>query len=363
MSVYPIPSTETIRANAGSNGHVAVSTFSGGGGASLGLTWAGFRVLWANEFIGAAADTYSANFPTTPVDQSDIRAVTAETIRAVIGDVELDLFEGSPPCASFSNAGARERHWGKTKAYSETRQRTDDLFHEYARLVGELRPRAFVAENVAGLAQGISRGYLIEIVEALQAHGYRAAVWKLDARFLGVAQSRPRLVIVGVRDDLPGFPAKPVPVPEVPLSEAIDPTDDRFYFVRRTPGIDPWRALTEVDEYAQPSIVGFSIAPLAKQLRPGRSHPVRFSLARCSWNAPSFCVVQIAGSVGSASVIHPEGDRKFSVIELKRICGFPDDYVLTGSYLQRVERLGRAVSPPMYRAVGESISAWLTTVK
>lgn len=361
--VYPIPSTASIRRRAGTNGHTAVSTFSGGGGASLGLTWAGFRVLWANEFVDAAAETYSANFPSTPVDRSDIRTVTGETIRAAIGDVELDLFEGSPPCASFSTAGARERHWGQEKAYSETRQRTDDLFYEYARLVGELRPRAFVAENVAGLGKGISRGYLVEIVETLQGHGYRTAVWKLDARFLGVTQSRPRLVIVGVRDDLPGFPVKPVPQPEVPLRAAIDPDDGRFYLVAREPGVDPWRTDLDVDENAQPSIDGFSIAPLARETRPGKNHPTRFSLARCSWNGPAFCVVQIAGSVGAASVIHPAGDRKFSVVELKRICGFPDDYRLTGTYLQRVERLGRAVAPPMYREVGRSISAWLTTVK
>jgi DNA (cytosine-5)-methyltransferase 1 len=53
------------------------------------------------------------------------------------------------------------------------------------------------------------------------------------------------------------------------------------------------------------------------------------------------------GHPGIASVTHPTERRKLTIAELKRICGFPDDFVLTGSYAQQWERLGRAVPPVM----------------
>jgi DNA (cytosine-5)-methyltransferase 1 len=56
-----------------------------------------------------------------------------------------------------------------------------------------------------------------------------------------------------------------------------------------------------------------------------------------------------------ASVCHPYEKRKFTIAELKRICAFPDDFVLTGSYAQQWERLGNSVPPLMMRAISEVV--------
>ena len=61
------------------------------------------------------------------------------------------------------------------------------------------------------------------------------------------------------------------------------------------------------------------------------------------------------GNTSKASVAHPTERRKFSIAELKRICAFPDDFQLTGSYAQQWERLGRAVPPVMMRTVAEAV--------
>src|SRR4051812_23563290 len=138
------------------NGFNAVSTFSGCGGSSLGYRMAGFRVLWCNEFIAAARETYRANAADyTVIDSRDIRQVKPEDVLSTIKmqPGQLDLLDGSPPCASFSMAGKRSALWGKTKKYSETAQRTDDLFFEFARLIRGIQPKVFVAENVAGLVR------------------------------------------------------------------------------------------------------------------------------------------------------------------------------------------------------------------
>ena len=75
---------------------IAVSTFSGCGGSCLGVKRAGFRVVWANEFVAEARETYRANHPEVVLDERSIRDVDPEEILAVSGPV--DLLEGSPPC-------------------------------------------------------------------------------------------------------------------------------------------------------------------------------------------------------------------------------------------------------------------------
>jgi site-specific DNA-cytosine methylase len=141
--------------------------------------------------------------------------VTGAEILAAVGRErgDVDVLEGSPPCASFSTAGKRSAGWGSVKPYSDTSQRVDDLFFEYARLVDEIRPRAFVAENVSGLVKGVAKGYFLEILRALRAPGYVVAARLLDAQWLGVPQARQRIIFVGVRADLverygvgPAFP-------------------------------------------------------------------------------------------------------------------------------------------------------------
>ncbi len=96
------------------NGYNVISTFSGCGGSSLGYKLAGYKILWANEFIPIAADTYELNHKGTIVDRRDIRLIQPEEILETIGlkQGELDLMDGSPPCASFSTAGKREKAWG-----------------------------------------------------------------------------------------------------------------------------------------------------------------------------------------------------------------------------------------------------------
>jgi DNA (cytosine-5)-methyltransferase 1 len=211
---YRVPTMAEVAA-APLNGFTAVSTFSGCGGSSLGYRMAGFRVAWANEFVDAARDTYRANAPATTLDGRDIRDVTgAEVLDAVgLSSGELDLLDGSPPCAAFSTAGKRQDGWGTVNSYSDTAQRSDDLFFEYARLVGEIQPRVFVAENVSGLVKGSAKGYFKLILRALRAVGYRVEARLLNAAWLGVPQSRQRLFFIGVREDLNLPPVFPQPLP------------------------------------------------------------------------------------------------------------------------------------------------------
>ena len=256
---YRVPTMDEVRAIE-PNGYSVVSTFSGAGGSCLGFRMAGYRALWASEFIEHAANTYAANAPDVPLDRRDIREIDPSEILERVGlDVgALDVLEGSPPCASFSASSMKLGHrgWGEEVAYSGKRQRVDDLFWEYARIRDGLRPRVFVAENVTGLARGVSRGYFKEILARLS-EGYRVAARALDAQWLGVPQARQRIIFVGVRDDLDLEigPAFPTPLPyRYTLAEAIADAGGG--------PVDP--------ETGWPvSLDGYKIAPYYDRLRPG----------------------------------------------------------------------------------------------
>lgn len=315
---YRVPLMSEI-ANIPYNGYNAISTFSGCGGSSLGYKLAGFKVLYANEFIPAAQDTYRANHPGTYLDTRDIRTVSSSDILEIIkmNPGELDLFDGSPPCASFSTAGKREAGWGKVKQYSDTKQRTDDLFFEYARLIRGVKPKVFVAENVSGLIKGTAKGYFLEILQALKECGYNVKAKVLDAQWLGVPQMRQRLIFVGVRNDLNTEPQFPRPL-------------DYFYSVK-----DACHHVSHFDM--------------------GR----RFGVVE-KWDSarsPYQTVGDGASSGnGLATKVYTENEaRKFTIPELKRICSFPDDFILTGSFSQQWERLGRAVPPIMMYHIAKTV--------
>ena len=177
--------------------------------------WPGSRCSGRTSSFPAAQETYRLNHPDTILDTRDIRKIQPQEILSAIGMEagQIDLLDGSPPCASFSTAGKRNKVWGKVKAYSDSSQRTDDLFFEFARLLDGLQPRTFVAENVSGLVKGVSKGYFLEILKSLKGCGYRVEAKVLDAQWLGVPQMRQRLIFVGVREDLGLAPAFPKPLP------------------------------------------------------------------------------------------------------------------------------------------------------
>jgi DNA (cytosine-5)-methyltransferase 1 len=318
---YRIPTMAEVRALP-LNGYRVCSTFSGGGGSTLGLRMAGFRVAYANEFIAAARDTYAANWPDTPLDPRDIRQVTGPEMLAIAGlplTTDIDVLEGSPPCAAFSVAGVVSKGWNRQKDYSDNaRQRVDDLFFEFARLVGDLRPRTFVAENVAGLVMGHSRGYFLAILDALQRPGYTVRAEVLDAKWLGVPQERKRLIFIGVRNDLGMQPIFPKPLPYFHTITALFPHIRRM---RVAGGPAKWRWAND---------------------RPAATITASDG-ARTNQTAymSSYLIETMQGEI-----------RKWTVDELRQLAGFPPDYILTGSEAQQWERIGRAVPPEVYRRVG-----------
>lgn len=99
----------------------------------------------------------------------------------------------------------------------------------------------------------------------------------------------------------------------------------------------------------------FAIGEEWDKLRPGEQSDRYFQLVRPAADEPAPTITAAGGNSSTVGVTHPTEKRKFSIAELRRICGFPDDFVLTGTYAQQWERLGRAVPPVMMSHVAATV--------
>ena len=347
---YSVPSMDDVRKAKGSNGFTMVSSFSGCGGSCLGFELAGFNLLWANEFIPEARETYRANHDDVILDGRDVREVKGSEILEAIGLSvgELDLFEGSPPCSSFSMAGSREKAWGKVKSYSDSEQKSDDLFFEYSRLIKEIQPKTFIAENVSGLVRGTALGYFREILRDLRANGYQVEAKLLDASWLGVPQARKRIIFIGVRNDLVKkykvAPAFPSPFDyQYSLNEALEEVPKLDKYLDSETGKD-----IGLERYA--------VGPEWDKTQIGKASQKYFQLVKPHPSKPIPTITTKVGIVGAAAVVHPLEKRNFTLQELRLLSSFPADFILTGTYAQRCERIGRSVPPLMAKAIGETIA-------
>ena len=337
------------------NRKTILSTFSGCGGSCLGLRMCGFKVLWANEFIKSAREAYHINFPTTIIDSRDIRAIKPKEILKTLSlsPLDIDILEGSPPCASFSTAGSRQGGWNQIRDYSETRQRVDDLFFEFIRIVKGIQPKVFIAENVLGLVTGISKGYFKLILEEMKALPYLIKVQRLEAQWLGVPQLRQRLFFIGVHKNLKRLPVFPKPLPyRYSIEDAIP-------WLQFKTNIPKNKELLYIEP--ESNIERFKIGKEWKKLHIGQHHKKFFQLYRSNPRRPSGTITTLNGApglatiTGRATITHPYECRYFSIAELKRLASFPDDFILTGTYIQQYERIARSVPPLMMKAIGEII--------
>ncbi len=404
---YHIPTMKEVR-RVPMGGYSAISTFSGCGGSCLGYQMAGFNIIWANEMEPNAAETYRLNFPDSIVDQRDIRDIDPQEILQAINmkPGELDLLDGSPPCQSFSTAGKREKYWGKSIKHGDgTSQRSDDLFFEYTRLLKRIQPKVFIAENVSGLIKGVAKGYFKNILQELKSCGYIVEARLLDAQWLGVPQMRCRIIFIGIRRDLvdhyhimPKFPqpfsyqysvidgigdlingmnkrqliqngTKPkswkknsYTSPAIMAGRSvnircIEDTKGAFSYGDFTKGPSPTVRSGGVGHlYVETDISKYAIAKEWDKLKPGEASEKYFNLVKPNARKPCPTVTAIGGSSPSiASVTHPSEKRKFTIAELKRICAFPDDFTLIGSYSQQWARLGNSVPPLMMKAIAQVV--------
>lgn len=162
----------------------AVSIFSGCGGSDFGLRMAGFDILVANDISPYACATYKLNMPETEVVSGDISKIEKFPY--------AEILIGCYPCQGFSQGGPRN-----------PLKNINYLYREFDRVLRIIKPKAFIVENVSGMARANYKHLLRNQVVRFRLAGYKLAGPEiLNAYDYGVAQTRKRVFIVGIRSDI-----------------------------------------------------------------------------------------------------------------------------------------------------------------
>jgi DNA (cytosine-5)-methyltransferase 1 len=347
-----------------------VSLFTGAMGLDLGLETEGFSTIVCNEVDDAALRTIRLNRPLLPVIPRPIEELGADDFSEAAGRevVGLPLLAGGPPCQAFAIFGRR-------RGLNDERGR---LIFEFVRMVDELRPQAFVMENVRGLhsmslvQKGHSRNghgrnaaehgsLLRKIIREFEATGYRVDCYVVNAVNYGAPQIRERVMCVGNPFDLetsfppPRYSNRPedgLP-PFKTLGETIgdgfaDPDPSLMDFSARkkrylemVPPGGNWRSLPED---VQKEAMGGQW-----YLKGGRSSTWR----KLSFDFP--CpTIQTMPNHAATSMCHPTEIRALTVGECAAIQEFPAGWRFAGSPTEKMRQIGNAVPVRLGQAAGEA---------
>ncbi|HEY4359108.1 MAG TPA: DNA cytosine methyltransferase [Acidobacteriaceae bacterium] len=381
----------------------SIELFAGAGGLGMGLHAAGFHSAAVVERDPYCCETIRENKKRGPLairtwnlEPSDVRDVNFGVFEGA-----LDLVSGGPPCQPFSTGG-------KHRAYEDTR----DMFPQAVRAVREIRPSAFIFENVKGLTRERFRNYFEYIKLQLQHpeiilksgetwsdhHArlerfetsnrreglhYKVVTQVLNAADYGVPQKRHRVFFVGFRDDLGIEWAFPQPTHswDALLWDQSShgsywdrhrvSKSSRFYAMRDRdlgqnlifpPDLKPWRTVRdaisdlppiETGKVSRNSITGHR-AQLGARTYPGHTgSPV---------DEPAKALkAGVHGVPGGENMIaNTNGSvRYFTMREAARLQTFPDDFLFTGSWSETMRQLGNAVPVDLAHVVGDSVIAQL----
>ena len=362
-----------------------VSFFAGGGGSSCGYKLAGGDMICVNEFQQIHADTYSANWPDTPVIVDDIRKIEPQQIQQIIGGVEIDILDGSPPCPPFSMSGTKRKGWGKEKmAYGWKQKNIEDLTFEQVRMVKTLQPKVIICENVKGLTMDYARDYLNMMIKEFEDCGYIMTHKVLNAWEHGVPQKRQRVFMVGVRNDVadkigmnwmtinsiypePDNNGKPViedairdlqtdPVNMAEAEELCEAmTKSAKYKWLKRMEKNPDRVMSVGDDVVGPWYRKWIAHRKARgKTLPEEKHSF-YQSRRVPWNQASHTLSEQGLMTSLAVHLHPAEDRVYTTYEAIRLMTLPNDYIQTGSLNDKLARIGLMVAPICLKNLVESI--------
>ena len=394
---------------------IAVDLFAGVGGMTLGFEQAGFDVLASVEIDPIHCATHEYNFPMWTVICASVTEISGDDIRqkSKIGDREVDVVFGGPPCQGFSMMGKR--------AFDDPR---NQLVLHFMRLVKELNAKYFVMENVKGLTLGNHRQFLDEVIENFEENGYhiinsyknsyknscktpcknsyKNPYKVLDASHFGVPQHRERLFLIGCRQglSLPNYPSpitKPAKAKRIP-KELVDLPDSPTVrdAIADLPDVSKYKELSNHDwcvaTYKKPKSTYSEYLRSLKSEPHNLAYPRKYdaklltssigtvhsetSIARFRSTAngevekisrflkldpDGICNTLRAGTPSNRGAftaprpIHPEQPRCITVREAARLHSYPDWFRFHSTKWHGFRQIGNSVPPLLARAVAAQL--------
>lgn len=321
-----------------------VSLFTGAGAMDLGFQAAGARIVFTADNMPEACQTLRHNFPDTlvfgpPQYSGDVRELDRAAVFEIsglqMGDV--DILVAGPPCQPFSVAAAqrflKEDPRFKRKGYEC--EEKGSLIFEALRLILEIRPRAFLIENVPGLVT-IDGGRSIRMVcNSLSEAGYRVTgPMILNALWYGLPQHRRRAFIVGCLGDKDFA----TPDPEAYLSSRHHSASRPCTVAEALVGFNYSLPNSDIRSHRASSVERY------KQLSYGE-RDLLGRVDRLDPLKPSKTVIAGGCSGGGRSHLHPFVARTLSVRESARLQTFPDHFEFFGKIGRQFTQVGNAVPP------------------
>jgi DNA (cytosine-5)-methyltransferase 1 len=340
--------------------YTAVDCFSGAGGLSLGLQWAGFEILLSFDNDGKCIETQKSNpkylnHPAVRVSVEEM--LSGELLRRInLGRGELFLLAGGPPCQGFS-----------IQRIGEDEDIRNDLVMKFIDLIDEVYPQYFLMENVPGITGKRGKKILDEALNKVAGLGYWVHKQIIDAKDFQIPQRRRRLVIVGERNH-GEFPTFQFPTPEkLPLVTVKDTIGN----------LPPPPA----DGSDHPHLIHHRRDRLSETnkkrlqaLKPGQgrdflpydllvtAHKVSSSIighrnvyGRMRWDDVAPTITARFDSFTRGQFGHPEQVRTITLREGALLQTFPIDFVFDGNKVDIARQIGNAIPPKLGKTLGLQI--------
>ena len=376
--------------------------FCGCGGFTLGMARAGFKVLAALDNNKEAVATLKKNSPKTLALRKDLTSFSPVKLAAKLGVNSVDVIVGGPPCQGFSTVRQVDSANHGPRVRRDKRRYLYRVFLEY---VAAFRPRVFVMENVLGIQSAAKGKFFTRVQAEARDLGYRVQAQVEESWKLGVPQKRRRQLIIGVRNDIPGFftgelgPAKRVSdqatpklwdaigdLPPLKAGEGLEETEydvvsRQVHFEER--GAVARQYLEKVCEVGKASkLTSHRARPHNDQdLRDfsrvhegehggeaeARGEKMEFTYKRTCFkdrykrqHRENYCSTVVAHLCKDGlGFIHPTQNRSLTPREAARIQSFPDWFFFPVARTHQFRLIGNAVPPLVAEAVGEEILAFL----
>lgn len=299
-----------------------VEICAGAGGQAIGLDLAGFEHIALVEYEKEYCQVLKINKPEWNVICGDVHDFSGKPYK------NIDLLAGGVPCPPFSVA---------SKQLGKEDER--DLFPEAIRLAGEMKPRAIMLENVRGFLDPKFTEYREHILDSITALGYSVQIKLLNASDFGVPQLRPRVIIIGIRNDIKS--EFEYPVGGIIKAPTVGET------LKELMGANGWNGLSLWVDQANkiaPTIVGGSKKHGGPDLGPVRS--------RRAWAELG---VDGSGIANEAPAADFEGMPKLTKEMIALIQGFPPEWNFGNKKTAACRMIGNAFPPPVAKAVGLEI--------
>lgn len=303
-----------------------VEICAGAGGQAIGLDLAGFEHIALVEYEPEYCDVLKSNKPDWNVICADVHDFDGTPYKNV------DLFAGGVPCPPFSVAS---KQLGKDD--------DRDLFPEAIRLIKEMMPKAVMLENVRGFLDPKFSEYREQILTEIKDLGYNVQIKLLNASDYGVPQLRPRVIIVGIRNDITN--SFTYPKAQNDDAPTVGETLENLMGANGWKQLDEW--IAKANKIA-PTIVGGSKKHGGPDLGPVRS--------RKAWAELGVNGNGIANEAPEADFV---GMPKLTKEMIALLQGFPPEWDFGKRKTAACRMIGNAFPPPVAKAVGEEIKRCL----